>query len=153
MLKYLIAFFLILAANTEFQPSAAQNKNTQIRMPCGSGIVNYEHQSQYLVTNISAKSSFVRHVNVGPKGPQSGQLGLTFVGHSTFLIQSPENIRVITDYNDYFRADVQPDIVTMDVKGGSHSTNLIPNIFTFTRMDRGSYPSEARCHPEGRPGL
>ena len=129
MLKYLIAFFLILAANTEFQPAAARSKNTQIRMPCGSGIVNYEHQSQYLVTNINAKSSFVRQVNIDQKSLQSGQLSLTFIGHSTFLIQSPENIRVITDYNDYFRADVQPDIVTMDVEGGSHSTNLIsPNI-------------------------
>ena len=73
MLKYLTSFILILATNTESpQPAAAQNKNTQIRMPCGSGIANYEHPSQYLFTTVNAKSSFVRQVNIGPEGLSPG---------------------------------------------------------------------------------
>ena len=28
---------------------------------------------------------------------------LTFVGHATFLIESPQGIRIVTDYNDYVR--------------------------------------------------
>ena len=54
MLKYLTSFILILATNTESQPAAAQIKNTQIRMPCGS-IANYEHPSQYSFTTVNAK--------------------------------------------------------------------------------------------------
>ena len=31
------------------------------------------------------------------------EVGLTFIGHSTFLIETPQGIRIATDYNDYVR--------------------------------------------------
>jgi hypothetical protein len=43
----------------------------------------------------------------------SEQILLTFLGHATFLIESPQLVRIATDYNDYIRAPVLPDIVTM----------------------------------------
>ena len=45
---------------------------------------------------------------------------LTFIGHSTFLIESPAGVRIATDYNDYVRAAVTPDIATMN---RAHSTH------------------------------
>ena len=129
MLKYLILIFLFLGANAEFRLAVAEQINTKNRMPCGGGIVKYKAQSQSSIPNFNAERSFFHRANIGAQGLQSGQLSVTFVGHSTFLIRSPQDIRVITDYNDHFRADLRPDIITMDVRGRSHSTNFIsPNI-------------------------
>jgi L-ascorbate metabolism protein UlaG (beta-lactamase superfamily) len=49
---------------------------------------------------------------------------LTFVGHATFLIESPQGIKIATDYNDYVRPSVVPDIVTMNRAHDTHFTNF-----------------------------
>jgi L-ascorbate metabolism protein UlaG (beta-lactamase superfamily) len=51
------------------------------------------------------------------------QVRLTYVGHSTFLIESPQLVRVATDYNDYVRSPVLPDIITMNHAHTSHYTD------------------------------
>ena len=51
---------------------------------------------------------------------QADQVRLTYVGHSTFLIESPQLVRIATDYNDYVRPPVLPDIVTMNHAHTSH---------------------------------
>ncbi len=43
--------------------------------------------------------------------------------HSTFLIESPQLVRIATDYNDYVRPPVVPDIVTMNHAHTSHYTD------------------------------
>jgi L-ascorbate metabolism protein UlaG (beta-lactamase superfamily) len=48
---------------------------------------------------------------------------LTFVGHSTFLIETPQGVAAATDYNDYIRPDVRPDIVTMNYAHTTHYTD------------------------------
>ena len=49
-----------------------------------------------------------------------GEVSLTFVGHATFLIESPGGVRIATDYNDYVRPSVMPDVATMN---RAHSTH------------------------------
>ncbi|MBS0243590.1 MAG: MBL fold metallo-hydrolase [Proteobacteria bacterium] len=51
---------------------------------------------------------------------QAGDVRLTFVGHSTFLIESGKGVRIATDYNDYVRPAVIPDIATMNRAHSSH---------------------------------
>ncbi|EJW10705.1 hypothetical protein A33M_4106 [Rhodovulum sp. PH10] len=53
---------------------------------------------------------------------EKDQLRLTFVGHATFLIESPQLVRVATDYNDWVRPPVVPDIATMNHAHSSHYT-------------------------------
>ena len=48
---------------------------------------------------------------------------ITYAGHSTFLIESPQGVRIATDYNDYVRPSVLPDIVTMNHAHSSHYTD------------------------------
>jgi L-ascorbate metabolism protein UlaG (beta-lactamase superfamily) len=48
------------------------------------------------------------------------QVRLTFIGHSTFLIESPQLVRIVTDYNDYVRPPIVPDIVTMNHAHDTH---------------------------------
>jgi L-ascorbate metabolism protein UlaG (beta-lactamase superfamily) len=54
---------------------------------------------------------------------QDGEVRLTYVGHSTFLIESPRLVRIATDYNDYVRPPVLPDIVTMNHAHSTHYTD------------------------------
>jgi L-ascorbate metabolism protein UlaG (beta-lactamase superfamily) len=51
-----------------------------------------------------------------------GEVRLTYVGHSTFLIESPRLVRIATDYNDYVKPKVVPDIVTMNHAHATHYT-------------------------------
>ena len=48
------------------------------------------------------------------------QVRITYIGHATFLIESPHLVRIATDYNDYVRPVVLPDIITMN---HAHSTH------------------------------
>lgn len=54
-----------------------------------------------------------------------GNVGITYVGHSSFLIETTAGARIVTDYNDYVRAPVTPDIVTMN---NAHSTHYSMNV-------------------------
>ncbi len=51
------------------------------------------------------------------------QVRITYVGHSTFLIESPRLVRIATDYNDYVKAPIVPNIVTMNRAHSTHYTN------------------------------
>jgi L-ascorbate metabolism protein UlaG (beta-lactamase superfamily) len=51
------------------------------------------------------------------------QVRITFIGHSTFLIESAKLVRIATDYNDYVRPPVVPDIVTMNHAHTTHYTD------------------------------
>jgi L-ascorbate metabolism protein UlaG (beta-lactamase superfamily) len=50
---------------------------------------------------------------------------LTFLGHASFLIESPQGVTIVTDYNDMIRAPVTPDIVTMNNAHPTHYTDAI----------------------------
>lgn len=52
-----------------------------------------------------------------------GDVRLSYVGHSTFLIETPRGIRIATDYNDYVRPAVIPEVVTMNRAHSTHYTN------------------------------
>lgn len=60
---------------------------------------------------------------VRPAALASDQARLTFIGHSTFLIESPRLVRIATDYNDYVKPPVLPDIVTMNRAHSTHYTD------------------------------
>lgn len=69
---------------------------------------------------IAARPPFVQPVAFRLAALDQDQVRLTFVGHATFLIESPQLVRIATDYNDYVRPPVLPDIVTMN---HAHSTH------------------------------
>jgi L-ascorbate metabolism protein UlaG (beta-lactamase superfamily) len=51
------------------------------------------------------------------------QVRVTYVGHATFLIESPQLVRIATDYNDYVRPPLIPDIATMNHAHSTHYTD------------------------------
>jgi L-ascorbate metabolism protein UlaG (beta-lactamase superfamily) len=48
---------------------------------------------------------------------------ITYTGHATFLIESPKLVRIATDFNDYLRMPVLPDVVTMNHAHSTHYTD------------------------------
>lgn len=50
------------------------------------------------------------------------EVRLTFAGHATFLIETPGGVKVATDYNDYVRPQVTPDIATMNKAHSTHNS-------------------------------
>ncbi len=71
----------------------------------------------------------IQHASLEP-----GDVGVTYVGHATFLIESPGGVRIATDYNDYVRPSVVPDVATMNRAHSTHySDNPDPGIKTIMR--------------------
>ena len=82
------------------------------------------------------------------------QVRITYVGHSTFLIESPRLVRIATDYNDYVRPPLVPDIATMNHAHSTHySLNPDPGIKLVLRgwRDDGK-PAAPRSHLRRRAG-
>ena len=57
------------------------------------------------------------------KRTEAGEVRLTFVGHSTWLIESPEGVRIATDYTGHHGRGRLPDIVTMNRAHSTHYTD------------------------------
>jgi L-ascorbate metabolism protein UlaG (beta-lactamase superfamily) len=53
----------------------------------------------------------------------SDQARISYIGHATFLLESPQGVRIATDYNDYVRPAVIPDIATMNHAHDTHYTD------------------------------
>ena len=50
-------------------------------------------------------------------------LRITFLGHASFLIETPQGVRVVTDYNGVNVPEFPPDIATMNHAHSTHYTD------------------------------
>ena len=69
---------------------------------------------------VASRPPFVEPAALRLAALERDQVRITYVGHSTFLIESPQLVRIATDYNDYVKPAVLPDIATMN---HAHSTH------------------------------
>jgi L-ascorbate metabolism protein UlaG (beta-lactamase superfamily) len=74
------------------------------------------------------------------------QVRITYSGHSTFLIESPQLVRIATDYNDYVRPPVLPDIVTMNHAHSTHFTDRPDPRIPHILRGWGPSPDQAARH-------
>jgi L-ascorbate metabolism protein UlaG (beta-lactamase superfamily) len=74
------------------------------------------------------------------------QVRFTYVGHSTFLIESPQLVRIATDYNDYVRSPVLPDIITMNHVHTSHFTDRPDPAIQYVLRGWGPTPDQPARH-------
>jgi L-ascorbate metabolism protein UlaG (beta-lactamase superfamily) len=72
----------------------------------------------------------------------SDQVRLTFLGHATFLIESPQLVRIATDYNDYIRPPLLPDIVTMNHAHDTHYTDHPDPAIKYVLRGWGETPDQ-----------
>jgi L-ascorbate metabolism protein UlaG (beta-lactamase superfamily) len=69
---------------------------------------------------VAARPSFVQPAAFRLAVLERDQVRISYIGHSTFLIESPQLVRIATDYNDYVKPPVLPDIVTMNHAHTTH---------------------------------
>ncbi|MEQ1612366.1 MAG: MBL fold metallo-hydrolase [Hyphomicrobiaceae bacterium] len=67
-----------------------------------------------------AKGPRLQRANFVPAQLKAQEVRITFLGHSTFLIESAKGVRIATDYNDYYRPPLAPQIVTMNRAHDTH---------------------------------
>jgi len=97
-------------------PALAQSKDGGGHVPCGAGMVENG-------TGLLHRAAF-RRVDV-----EANHVRITFVGHATFVLESPQGVKVVTVYNDNFRVPSAPDIATMNIMRGNHSSfNVEPGV-------------------------
>jgi len=72
---------------------------------------------------------------------------ITFVGHSTFQIDTPGGISIATDFNGWLRTSRTPDVVTMNKAHSSHYTlNPDPGIGAVLHGWNDAAPGEPIKH-------
>jgi L-ascorbate metabolism protein UlaG (beta-lactamase superfamily) len=74
------------------------------------------------------------------------QVRITYIGHSSFLIESPQLVRIATDYNDYVRSPVLPDIITMNHAHSTHYTDFPDPAIKHVLRGWGPTPEQPARH-------
>lgn len=120
----LLAYFAAVIFLTA--PGEALAQQGPPKFPCGAGFVQ--------------QAPLLYKAGLQLADANAQQVGLTFVGHATFDIRSPRGIRVVTDYNDNFRQQSPPDIATMNIDRGNHSSYAVePSVkHTLRGWDTGT---------------
>jgi L-ascorbate metabolism protein UlaG (beta-lactamase superfamily) len=76
----------------------------------------------------------------------SDQARISYLGHSTFLLESPQLVRIATDYNDYVRSPILPDIITMNHAHGTHYTDYPDPAIKHVLRGWGPTPEQPARH-------
>jgi L-ascorbate metabolism protein UlaG (beta-lactamase superfamily) len=72
---------------------------------------------------VAARPPFVQPAAFRLAALERDQVRISYIGHSTFLLESPQLVRIATDYNDYVKPALLPDIVTMNHAHSTHYTD------------------------------
>ncbi|MCC7276203.1 MAG: MBL fold metallo-hydrolase, partial [Alphaproteobacteria bacterium] len=76
---------------------------------------------------VAGLAPVLRPVAYRPASVPQDHVRLVFIGHASFLLETPGGATAITDYNGYNRPrDLVPDIVTMNNAHSTHYTEDIP---------------------------
>jgi L-ascorbate metabolism protein UlaG (beta-lactamase superfamily) len=81
-----------------------------------------------------------------PASLKADEIRINYVGHSTFLIESPRGMKIATDYNDYVKPRVLPDIVTMNYAHSTHFTDHPDPGIKHVLRGWGSSPDKPARH-------
>ena len=74
------------------------------------------------------------------------EVRISYVGHATFLIESPQGVKIATDYNDYVKPRVIPDIATMNHAHSTHYTDNPDPAIKHVLRGWGPSPDEPARH-------
>jgi L-ascorbate metabolism protein UlaG (beta-lactamase superfamily) len=77
--------------------------------------------------------------------PSGSRAVITFLGHSTYQIDTPQGVRAITDYNGVNGFGRHPDIVTMNNAHSTHFTDEPEEGITYALRGWPSRPGETEA--------
>jgi len=110
--QYLVLAIACLAAFAASGPARTQEQRTPVS------------QCQAIAQTIP-KATFASFSGAPPPIPavsEGEDVKFTFLGHSTFEIDTPGGIIIATDYNGWYRPATLPDVVTMNKAHTTHFT-------------------------------
>jgi L-ascorbate metabolism protein UlaG (beta-lactamase superfamily) len=91
-------------------------------------------EDRCIAVSKAPERGLVQRAQFIPPKPTGDGITISYVGHSTFVIESRQGVKIATDYNDYVRPAIVPDIITMNRAHSSHYTDLPdPRIPTVLR--------------------
>ena len=67
-------------------------------------------------------ASFKPPAALGVQATATDEVNITYVGHSTFLVETPGGVSIATDYSGWYAPPKVPDVVTMNKAHSSHYT-------------------------------
>ena len=82
-------------------------------------------------------------------GDSASRAIITFLGHSSYQIDTPQGVRAITDYNGVNGFGRKPDIVTMNNALSTHFTDEPEDGITYVLRGWPSKPGETEAQPRG----
>lgn len=91
----------------------------------GSIVVLVAGQARATCQPVASGSPLLTPAAFSPAAVKPNAVRISFIGHASFEIESPEGVKVVTDYNAYIRAPRLPDIVTMNNSHDSHFTSHV----------------------------
>jgi len=97
------------AAVADAQPAPAPKPQTDTERSCPALVAQARPLMQPVAFDLAALAA--------------DQARISYIGHATFLLESPQGVRIATDYNDYVRPAVIPDIATMNHAHDTHYTD------------------------------
>jgi L-ascorbate metabolism protein UlaG (beta-lactamase superfamily) len=77
--------------------------------------------------------------------PSPNRATITFVGHASYQIDTPQGVRIITDYNGINGFGRHPDIVTMNNAHDTHFTDQPEDGITYILRGWPSEPGETEA--------
>lgn len=112
-----IAALLAAAAALHPLDTAAQSGKPEMRESCPGLVASAVPRATPVALRLTALGA--------------DQARITYAGHSTFVIESPQSVRIATDYNDYIQVPL-PTIATMnrahDTHFSDHPNPAIPHV-------------------------
>lgn len=94
--------------------------------------------------NIASTASHLTLADWSLADAVEANVDLTFIGHASVLIKSPQGVTIVTDLNDYFPPPFPPDIATMNHFHDTHYTDHPDPRIQFVL--RGWDPSGGAAH-------
>ena len=128
-LKILIAAALVLLAAAA--PASAQNLAQSLAQAAAPPAK--PEMTESCPGLVAARPPFAQPIR--RVALNADQVRISYIGHSTFLIESPQLVRIATDYNDYVRPPVLPDIATMNHAHSTHYTDHACLLYTSDAAD------------------
>lgn len=65
----------------------------------------------------------VTYASLTPAAADGETVDISYAGHSTYVVESPEGVTIATDFNGYYGADPLPQVVTMNKAHSTHFTD------------------------------
>src|SRR5712672_1181045 len=142
-----LAFALLVVPRAGAQPPSAQAPSVQA--PSAQAPQPKQEAKPEMVENCPGLIASGRP-RVMPASLQLAlnpdEVRISYAGHSTFLIESPQQVRTATDNNDYVRPRVLPDIITMNHAHDTHYTDHPDPAIKYVLRGWGRSESEPARH-------